>query len=92
MRPATLDLPVRVVQSAFIATLVWSIAGSVVGEFRSFDGTGNNVANPEWGSAETLEDGWALVGRENRDKALAAHRAWIESTEVPQSPLHGTAS
>jgi hypothetical protein len=37
---------------------------------------------------QVVEDGWAFVGRENRDAALAAHRSWVRGTGVPRSPLH----
>ncbi len=42
-----------------------------------------------WAS-DVIADGWYEVGLELRDEALLANRTWIETTEVPESPLHET--
>src|SRR5436309_1221618 len=47
---------VRTYRCAIIACLAcncYLLAPNCRAEFRSFDGTGNNVANPQWGSATT---------------------------------------
>lgn len=52
-------------------------------------GVGFSVTLDAW-AEEVVTQGWEAVGYDVRDEALAANREWIESTDVPESPLHHT--
>lgn len=37
---------------------------------------------------ELVDGAWQFLGLSERDSALSSHREWVESTQVPKSPLH----
>lgn len=43
----------------------------------------------DW-ARQVVHSAWELLGAQERPSALRAHREWVETTAVPQSPLHGT--